>query len=127
MCCRLARITYKFTITKFNTMIQIYKAVFDNETQASDYLFNIGVYVEIEDEGIIYIVYSENTASVVNIGKVVDPSSTIDPENPIYYPGFAYDIMSSAQLDFGSYEVYPEDNSVHSFYGWPRNAEVPPI
>ncbi len=106
-------------------MIKIYKAVFENEIQASDYLFNIGVYVEIEDEGIIYIAYSENTQSVVNIGKIVDKNKTIDPQNPIYYPGIAYDIMSSAELNFGSYEVYPKDNSTHSFYGWPRNAEVP--
>jgi len=39
--------------------------------------------------------------------------------------GWAFDIMSSDQLDFGTYEVYPGDEAAHSFYGYPRGAEVP--
>jgi len=33
--------------------------------------------------------------------------------------------MSSKTLDFGSYAVYPKDKSAHSFYGYPKDAEVP--
>jgi len=34
--------------------------------------------------------------------------------------------MSTDTIDFGANEVYPGDNAAHSFFGWPRNAEVPP-
>ena len=33
--------------------------------------------------------------------------------------------MSSLDLDFGEFMVYPIE-AAHSFYGYPRNAEVPP-
>ena len=33
--------------------------------------------------------------------------------------------MSSIKLDFGEFAVYPIE-AAHSFYGYPRNAEVPP-
>ena len=102
--------------------MNIYKTVFDTEQQGKDYLLNLGVLIEVDGE----IVFSKDTAAVVNIGKVVDPTKTIDPENPVFYPGWAYDIMSSDLLDFGTYEVYPGDEAAHSFYGYPRNAEVPP-
>ena len=39
---------------------------------------------------------------------------------------FNFDFVSSDDLDFGSNEVYPGDASAHQFYGYPRNAEVPP-
>ena len=102
-------------------MMQIYKTNFPTEKLGKDYLLNLGVILEVEGE----IVFAKNTAAVVNIGKVVDPTKTTDPENPIYYDGWAFDIMSSDQLDFGTYEVYPADKAAHSFYGWARGAEVP--
>ena len=33
--------------------------------------------------------------------------------------------MSSIKLDFAEFAVYPVE-AAHSFYGYPRNAEVPP-
>lgn len=104
-------------------MMQIYKTNFPTEQQGKDYLLNLGVIVEVEGE----IVFAKNTAAVVYIGKVVDPTKTTDPDNPIFYDGFAIDVMSSDLLDFGTYEVYPGDDAAHSFYGWARGAEVPPI
>jgi hypothetical protein len=75
--------------------------------------------------------YINGTAAVVNIGKVVEIPATYDAEGneltpPVYYDGWAYDVMSSATLDFGEYEVYPAEKAAHSFLGWARSAEVPP-
>lgn len=101
--------------------MNIYKAVFDTKEQGTTYLLSIGVLVEQED-----IVFAPTTAAVVYIGKVIDKDKTTDPENPVFYPGYAIDVMSSETLDFGSYAVYPADKSAHSFYGYPKDAEVPP-
>lgn len=101
--------------------MNIYKAVFDTKEQGTTYLLSIGVLIEQEE-----IVFAPTTAAVVYIGKVIDKDQTTDPENPVFYPGYAIDVMSSETLDFGSYAVYPADKSAHSFYGYPRNAEVPP-
>lgn len=108
-------------------MMRIYKTVFPTEEQGKEYLLNLGVL--IEDEGVIR--FSENTAAVVNIGKVVKIPATYDADGneltpPIYYDGWAYDIMSSDVLDFGSFEVFPAPNEVHSFMGWDKDSEVPP-
>ena len=103
--------------------MNIYKAVFDTKADAETYLLSLGVLVLNEED----IVFAPTTAAVVYIGKVVDKDQTTDPENPVYYPGFAVDVMSSVDgLDFGDYAVYPGDMSAHSFYGYPKNAEVPP-
>ena len=103
--------------------MNIYKAVFDTKEQGTTYLLSIGVLVEQEGEN----VFASTTSAVVYIGKVIDKDQTTDPENPVFYPGFAIDVMSSVDgLDFGSYAVYPADKSAHSFYGYPKDAEVPP-
>ena len=107
-------------------MMNIYKTVFDTEAQGKEYLLNLGVLIEVEGE----IVFSQNTAAVVNIGKIVEFPATYDADGneltpPIYFDGWAYDIMSSDTLDFGTYEVYPADESAHSFLGWAIDAEVP--
>ena len=106
--------------------MNIYKAVFDTKEQGTTYLLNIGVLIEQED-----IVFAPTTAAVVYIGKVVEIPATYDDEGNIitpavFYPGFAIDVMSSENLDFGDYAVYPADKSAHSFYGYPKDAEVPP-
>ncbi len=103
--------------------MNIYKAVFDTKADAETYLLSLGVLVLNEED----IVFAPTTAAVVYIGKVVDKDQTTDPENPVYYPGYAVDVMSSVDgLDFGDYAVYPGDMSAHSFYGYPIDAEVPP-
>ena len=101
--------------------MKIYKAVFDTKEQGTDYLLNIEVLVETDEQ----IVFAPTTAAVVYIGKVVDKDKTTDPENPVFYNGYAIDVMSSETLDFGTYAVYPKDKSAHSFYGYPKDAEVP--
>jgi|TARA_B100001093_G_scaffold212756_1_gene204183 hypothetical protein len=101
----------------------IYKTVFDSQIEGKVELINKGVWKEVTEEGVTTMQYINGTLAVVNIGKVVDESKTTDPDNPVYYPGWAYDIMSSAVLDFGANEVYPGDKAVSQFYGWPRNTD----
>jgi len=103
----------------------IYKTNFSTEAAGEEALIAKGVLGVVVDEGVVSTQYINGTQAVVNIGKVIDQSKTTDPENPIFYDGWAYDIMSTDTLDFGSNEVYPGDESVHSFAGYPRNAEVP--
>ena len=110
--------------------MDIYKTVFDNELQGKNYLIAQGVWTEVTEEGITSMQFTNGTAAVVYIGKVVEFPATYDDEGneltpPIYYHGVAYDIMSSDILDFGTYEVYPADKAAHSFLGWARDAEVP--
>ena len=111
--------------------MNIYKTVFDTEQQGKDVLIQKDVWVEVTEEGVTSMQYINGTKAVVNIGKVVEIPGTYDPDGkeitpPVYYPGWAYDIMSIDDLDFGSNEVYPGDASAHQFYGFPRNAEVQP-
>ncbi len=101
----------------------IYKTVFDSQIEGKVELINKGVWKEVTEEGVTTMQYINGTLAVVNIGKVVDESKTTDPDNPVYYPGWAYDIMSSAVLNFGANEVYPGDKAVSQFYGWPRNTD----
>jgi hypothetical protein len=112
-------------------MMQIYKTNFPTEQQGKDYLLNLGVIVEVDTDEGIEIVFAKNTAAVVYIGKVVKIPATYDADGNIltpavYYDGFAIDVMSSDLLDFGTYEVFPADKAAHSFYGWAKDAEVPP-
>ena len=111
--------------------MNIYKTNFPTEQEGFDYLVNQNVWEEVTFEGVTSMQYINGTQAVVNIGKVVEIPATYDADGneltpPVYFPGWAYDVMSSATLDFGEYEVYPGEASAHSFYGWPRNSEVPP-
>ena len=108
-----------------NNIMNIYKTNFPTEQEGKDYLLSIGVLVETDNE----IVFSKDTAAVVYIGKVVKIPATYDADGNIitpavYYDGYAIDVMSSLDLDFGAFMVYPIE-AAHSFYGYPRNAEVP--
>ena len=104
-------------------MMNIYKTVFDTEAQGKEYLLNLGVLIEVEGE----IVFSQNTAAVVNIGKVVEFPATYDADGneltpPVYYDGVFYDLMTTEEIDFGIHELFPVD-CVHSFLGYEKNAE----
>ena len=108
----------------------IYKTVFTTELEGKIILENKGVWEEVNEEGGAVLNYINGTEAVVSIGEVVKTPGTYAPDGtmitpPVYYPGFAYDIMSTDVIDFGSNEVYPGDLSAHSFFGWPRNSEVP--
>ena len=112
--------------------MNIYKTVFDTEAQGKQVLIDKGVWQDVTDQGVTSMQYINGTKAVVYIGKVVKTPGTYDPDGkeitpPIYYPGVAYDIMSTDDLDFGDNEVYPGDLSAHQFYGFARNAEVPPV
>ena len=106
--------------------MNIYKTNFPTEQEGKDYLLSIGVLVETDNE----IVFSKDTGQRLFIsGKVVKIPATYDDEGNIitpavYYDGYAIDVMSSLDLDFGAFMVYPIE-AAHSFYGYPRNAEVP--
>ena len=107
--------------------MNIYKANFETKEQGTEYLLNIGVLVEQDEE----IVFSKDTAAVVYIGKVVKIPATYDKEGniitpPIFYDGYAIDVMNGAKpnLDFKEFAVYPIE-AAHSFYGYPKDAEVP--
>jgi hypothetical protein len=107
--------------------MNIYKTNFPTEQEGKDYLLSIGVLVETDEQ----IVFAKDTAAVVYIGKVVKIPATYDKEGNIitpavFYPGYAIDVMSAnPKLDFGEFMVYPIE-AAHSFYGYARNAEVPP-
>ena len=107
--------------------MNIYKTNFPTEQEGKDYLLSIGVLVKTDNE----IVFSKDTAAVVYIGKVGKIPATYDADGNIitpavFYPGYAIDVMSKiSNLDFGAFMVYPVE-AAHSFYGYARNAEVPP-
>jgi hypothetical protein len=110
--------------------MNIYKTNFPTEQEGKDYLLSIGVLIEIDEDNGKEIVFAKDTAAVVYVGKVVKIPATYDKEGneltpPIYFDGYAIDVMSAIpNLDFGSFMVYPIE-AAHSFYGYPRNAEVP--
>ncbi len=106
----------------------IYKTVFDNELEGKVWLERENVWKEVTEEGVTTMQYTNGTQAVVNVGKVIKTPGTYGPDGQeiaptVYYPGWAYDIMTPAVIDFGQYEVYPGDSSAHSFSGWPRNTD----
>ena len=100
--------------------MNIYKTVFDTEKQGKDVLIQKDVWAEVTEEGVTSMQYINGTKAVVYIGKVINPQATIDPEHPIYYPGYAYDVMSTDELDLEQYRVYPNGSAAHMFYGYKR-------
>ena len=112
--------------------MNIYKTNFPTEQEGIEYLIEKGVWEEVTEEGKTSMQYINGTQAVVNIGKIVKTPATYDKEGneltpPIYYDGWAFDIMSTATLDFEDFEVYPAEFSAHSFAGYPRDAEVPKL
>ena len=101
--------------------MHIYKLVFDTEQQGKQVLIDNNVWEEVTEEGVTSMRYINGTKGVVNIGKVINPQATTDPEHPIYYPGYAYDVMSTDELDLEQYRVYPNGSAAHQFYGYKRD------
>jgi len=106
----------------------IYKTVFDNELEGKVWLEREGVWKEVTEEGVTTMQYTNGTQSVVNIGKIIEIKPTCDSDGnlitpAVYYPGWAYDIMTTDVIDFGQYQVFPGDKSASQFYGWPRNTD----
>lgn len=103
--------------------MHIYKLVFDTEQQGKQILIDNNVWEEVTIEGVTTMQYINGTKGVVNIGKVINPQATTDPEHPIYYPGYAYDVMSTDELNLEQYRVYPNGSAAHMFYGYKRDDE----
>lgn len=100
--------------------MHIYKLVFDTEQQGKQVLIDNNVWEEITEEGVTSLRYINGTKGVVNIGKVINPQATTDPEHPIYYDGYAYDVISTDELELEQYRVYPNGTAAHMFYGYKR-------
>ena len=102
--------------------MEIYKLNYtDKETAIADLLAK-GVYIETE-EGLIY---GQGIQAIVEIGKVIQTQGTYDEEGnvitePIYYDGYAYDVMSEQEIYFES-EIFPVDCK-HSFAGYAQDAD----
>jgi len=97
--------------------MNIYKLNYTNKETAIADLLAKGVYIETE-EGLIY---GKGIHAVVEIGKIVLMNGTYDEEGneitaPIFADGYAYDIMSEQEIDFGINEIFP-NNPVHGFAG----------
>jgi len=101
--------------------MHIYKLVFDTEQQGKQVLIDNNVWEEVTEEGVTSLRYINGTKGVVDIGKVINPQATTDPEHPIYYPGYAYDVMSTDELNLEQYRVYPNGSAAHMFYGYKRD------
>jgi len=101
--------------------MHIYKLVFDTEQQGKQVLIDNNVWQEVTEQGVTSMQYINGTKGVVNIGKVINPQATTDPEHPIYYPGYAYDVISTDELDLEQYRVYPNGSAAHMFYGYKRD------
>ncbi len=101
--------------------MHIYKLVFDTEQQGKQVLIDNNVWEEVTEEGVTTLRYINGTKGVVNIGKVINPQATTDPEQPVYYPGYAYDVISTDELELEQYRVYPNGKAAHQFYGYKRD------
>ena len=104
--------------------MHIYKLVFDTEQQGKQVLIDNNVWEEVTEEGVTSMQYINGTKGVVYIGKVINPQATTDPEHPIYYTGYAYDVMSTDELDLEQYRVYPNGSAAHQFYGYKRGDDT---
>jgi hypothetical protein len=104
--------------------MHIYKLVFDTEQQGKQVLIDTNVWEEVTEEGVTSMRYINGTKGVVYIGKVINPQATTDPEHPIYYPGYAYDVMSTDELNLEQYRVYPNGSAAHQFYGYKRGDDT---
>jgi hypothetical protein len=106
--------------------MEIYKLNYtDKETAIADLLAK-GVYVETTFDDVPSLSYGQGIQAVVEIGKVVEIPGTYDEKGnvitePIYYEGYAYDVMCIQEIVFES-EIFPVD-CVHSFMGYDPNAD----
>ena len=103
--------------------MNIYKLNYENTEVALKDLKAKGVYVEIEDE----LCYGQEIEAVVEIGKIIKTQGIYDGENtieePTFYDGVFYDIMTKKDFDFGLNEMHPK-NCTHSFAGYETNEEI---
>lgn len=99
--------------------MNIYKLNYTDKDFAIADLIAKGVYTE-------ELVYGQGIQAVVEIGKIVKVEGTYDENGnvitePIYYDGYAYDVMCIQEIVFES-EIFPVD-CVHSFAGYAQDAD----
>lgn len=99
----------------------IYKLTYLNKETAIADLLAKGVYVETTFDDIISLSYGQGIQAVVEIGKIVLTNGTYDADfkeltAPIFADGYAYDVMSEQEINFGINEIFP-NNPVHGFAG----------
>lgn len=97
----------------------IYKLNYINKETAIVDLLAKGVYNKD-------LFYGQGIQAVVEIGKIVKVQGTYDEQGnvitePIYYDGYAYDVMCEQEIVFES-EIFPVDCK-HSFMGYAQDAE----
>ena len=102
--------------------MNIYKLNYTDKKTAIADLIAKGVYT-LEDlhESEQTLCYGQGVQAVVEIGKVIQTQGTYDDEGnvitePIYYYGYAYDVMSEQDIYFEN-EIFPK-NSKHGFAGY---------
>jgi hypothetical protein len=106
--------------------MEIYKLNYtDKETAIADLLAK-GVYVETTFNNVTSLSYGQGVQAVVEIGKIVEVPGTYDEDfnvitEPIYYDGYAYDVMCEQEIVFES-EIFPVDCK-HSFAGYAQDAD----
>ena len=100
--------------------MNVYKLNYlDKETAIKDFIEK-GVYIEVEiTDKEIFLSYGKGILAVVEIGKIFLTNETDDDEfkeitATIFADGYAYDVMSEQELDFGKNEVFPK-NPIHGF------------
>ena len=102
--------------------MNVYKLNYlDKETAIKDFIEK-GVYIEVEiTDKEIFLSYGQGVQAVVEIGKIVLTNGTYDADfkeltAPIFAEGYAYDVMSEQEINFGINEIFP-NNPVHGFAG----------
>jgi hypothetical protein len=89
-------------------MINIYKLKYASRQEAIDDLIDKGILI-ITEEG---TVFGNEIHAVVEIPKIVNTEAVFNENgdqivDPTFIDGYHVDIMSSINLSFGSFEVFP--------------------
>jgi hypothetical protein len=107
----------------------IYKLTYSNKETAIKDFIKKGVFVEVTDlNNEKQLVYGKGIQAIVEIGKVIKTQGVYDADfkeitAPIYAPGYAFDVMSDFEIDFGKNEIFPT-TPMHNFAGCEPIKEV---
>ena len=108
--------------------MNIYKLKYTDKEAAIADLKAKGVYT-LEDlhESEQTLSYGQGVQAIVEIGKVIQIQGTYDEEGnvitePIYYDGYAYDVMSEQDIYFER-EIFPNSPN-HSFAGYEDKLDI---
>ena len=107
----------------------IYKLTYSNKETAIKDFIKKGVYIEVENiDKEIVLSYGKGVQAIVEIGKVIKTQGVYDADfkevtAPVYAPGYAFDVMSDFEIDFGKNEIFPT-TPMHNFAGCEPIKEV---